>query len=171
MFNSKGGISVVRVGTLAAVFGVLIIFAGYIAFVLDQRARYQPLDIDPPPNAVYYGVTPRGSRAQDLYYRMPVGTWDADQVATYYNDRLAQFERNLDEPSRCVRSPQFGQYIDYQRGNGLVPFQYICMFDNSGFGTVQFTEVTIQPGIYHDNPERNTEGQVIIRYVQQWTGD
>lgn len=167
--NSKGGISVVRMGTIAVVIGILVVIAGYVAFLLDQRARYKPLQVEPPTGAVYDGKVPVSGRAQELYYHMPAGTMDADAVAAYYNDKLATFERDLEEPTQCVRSPQFGEYIDYRPGNGLVPFQYLCMFDNSGFNTLQFTEVTIQPGIPHDDPEMNTEGQVIIRYVQEWT--
>lgn len=171
LLNQKGNFSLIRMGSLIAFAGVLVLLVALLSFFADQRTRRSPLNIPPPEGAVDYGIETKSNREQHQYYRMPVDTLSVDDVVAHYNRRLAEFSSSgasaTDET--CVRQPGVGDFLGYQRGNNTVPFQYKCMFDNSSFGTFQFTEVTIQPGIFSADPALNTEGQVIIQYEQQWS--
>jgi len=166
--GKDGKISVVRIGSLIAVFGVGFVIFAVIVFFLDQEARRSPLSVEAPAVADYLGQRATGTYARELFYTVPQSEMTVDEVAAYYNDRLLSFSPS-DDPVECVRSPREGVYEDYLPQSGRVPYQYACMFDNSGFNTTQFTEVRIQPGIYSEDPENNTEGLVVIQYEQQWS--
>jgi hypothetical protein len=168
IFNKDGNVSVIRIGTYIAVFGVLVVVFAAIVFFIDQNARRSPLDIDAPPGAEYHGRNTSGATSQFEFYTIPIDQMTVEDVTQYYNDLLSEFDRTGDF-ELCVRSPSQGNYRNYAEGNGQVPYQFNCIFDNSGFNTTQFTQVTIQPGVFRPEADQNTEGLVVIRYEQQWS--
>lgn len=164
--GKDGKISVVRVGTLTAILGVLIILGAVVTFLIDQQARRRPLTVDPPDAAVWRGEREIGLTEQWVQYSVAEGDMSMDDVVAYYNDRLKRF----DDSQECKRSPRGdANYSDYIEGTGRVPFQWQCMFENSGFNTTQFTLVRIQPGVYREDSAVNTEGMIVIQYEQQWS--
>lgn len=165
VLGKDGRFSFVRVGTIIAVLGVLLIIGGVVTFFVDQAARSTPLEIELFPGAEYYGQTEFSAVARRLFYR--VSGVETEAVAEFYQDKLTEF--NDEANQNCVRIPSGDAiYPDYERGNGKIPYQFKCLFDNSGFNTRQVTEVTIHPGIYDPDPSLNSEGLVIILYDQQW---
>lgn len=171
LLGKDGKISVIRIGTLIAVVGVVFFIGAGIWFYFDQASRRSPLNITPYPQAERLGARPSGGTGQQVFYSVPLEGAPAEevtaQVAAYYDDRLANFQRGIAEDQRvsCVRNPADGIFPDYVPGENLVPYEYGCMFDRSGFGTVQWTEVTIRPGL----PEQDQQDVVVITYDQQWT--
>ena len=167
--GKDGKISAVRIGSLITVAGVLIFVAAIVTFFIDQAARSRPLDIDPPDGVTYMGQRELTATSRQLFYSIPLTAMSVEDVAAHYTQRLQRFDNNTDQPDRCVRSPSEGSYPDYVPDAGRIPYQYRCLFDNSGFNTTQFTEVRIQPGVYNPESDVNTEGLVMIQYEQTWT--
>jgi hypothetical protein len=165
LFSRDGSISAVRVGTLIAIFGLLLVIAAGISFFIDQGTRRVPLEIEPPPGAIAGGLIPIGAFRRERYYTL--NGVEAGAVAVYYDEKLQAMEGGA--ASECLRFPRVGEFDGYERGNGLVPYEYRCIFDRSGFNTTQYTTVTIQPGIWDSDPEKNREGSVVVRYEQVWS--
>jgi hypothetical protein len=161
MIGRRSRLNVVRMGTIAAILGVLVVGAGVASFFLDQASRQSPLEIAPFPGAAPAGQREISPTARRQQFRVTGAS--ADDVARYYENQLDQFTSNSGE--NCVRIPREGQL---ERSVSIVPFQFVCMFDRSGFQATQYTKVTIQPGIPNDDPALNTEGMVIIDYEQHW---
>lgn len=154
-----------RLGIIGGIVGILVILIGFgVYFLIDQGTRRSPLDI-----ALYAGAQAAGQTNIDPYsrslvYRVPGAT--ADQVAEYYNQRLREFSNGEDS---CVRLPDEGNFEGYQVGdNTTVPYQYVCLFDRSFFNMSQWTRVTIQPGVFNEDANLNTEGMAVVEYYQQW---
>jgi hypothetical protein len=168
ILGKDGKLSVVRIGSLIAAIGVVLILVAVVTFYVDQAARRRPLDVNPPRGAEFLGSRPISATSQEMFYRLSATETTPDDVAAHYNELLSR-TANFTSEDLCQRSPKVGNFLDYQVGNGIVPFEYKCIFDNSGFNTIQFTEVTVQPGIFDSDPNKNTEGFVFIRYVQQWS--
>lgn len=183
--GKDGKISVVRVGSLAVIVGLLLIVGAIISFLLDQQSRRQPLDVQPFPSAELYTERTTSPVSRSLTYRIPNDTVTippvpeggtaptaADIVARHYNERLSEFEANQSDPERCVRTPRAGNYATYEPNTGVLPFQWKCMFDNSGFNnSTQFTEITIYPGIItrsDDGTTYDNRDYVMVYYEQRW---
>ncbi|GAB1421958.1 hypothetical protein MASR2M15_21600 [Anaerolineales bacterium] len=168
--DSRGNVSLFKVALIIIVVAGLIIFASFVAFNADQAQRTQPLVIDPPPGAqAWGGVVTYSDIRQSVYYLVPNS--DIETVVSYYNDKLNQFySASAADQNRevCKRFPPFGDHPDYKPGGSLVPYEYKCMFDNSGFNSYQWTQVIIQPGVVNSDPDLDTEGSVVIQYDQQW---
>jgi len=168
LLDKHGNISVFRASMTIVAFGALVIVFGLILFQFDQASRGVPLAIDTPPNAEQYGgiPDPAGRAERQIFYRVPGE--DPEAVAAFYADLLDNFPDNQPDAfggkEQCVRNPPVGNFPDYEPGSGNVPFSWRCLFERSNFNTMQFTMVTIQPGI----PENETEGDVIIIYEQRW---
>lgn len=164
MANSRGGgLSLVRVGLIVGVVGILVIGAGIIAFFTDQNSRRAPLTIDPFPGALAWGESDVRQTSRNTFF---LADAEADVVAAYYNQKLDDFYGDTVE--NCVRIPPEGMMPAATDGSRSSPFQYTCMFDNSGFSSTQYTRVVIYPGQHHDDPALNAEGRTIIKYEQLW---
>lgn len=171
IYGRDGKLSFLRIGTLGAIIGVLVIIAGVVLFFIDRASHQVPLDIEPYPGAQrIQGEVPRATNVRSIYYQVPNAT--ADDVASYYQQELDQFlgnNSNDQNREQCQRNPRIGNFPDYDAGlstedEPIAPYQFICVFDRSGFYISQYTTIIIQPGI----PEANTEGMVIIEYEQHW---
>jgi hypothetical protein len=161
IMGRDGNISVIRVGTIAAILGILFIVGAIVWFYVDRAAHQSPLEIEPFPNAQQRGITPRSNTARSVIYYAE-GTTPED-VAAFYQQKLNNFYGNTDEA--CVRSPSQGNFPQFEQGDPNVPpYQYSCLFDNSGFQITRYTRVNIQPGI----KSLDTEGIVVIQYEQYW---
>lgn len=169
--NRDGSISVVRVGTVTAFLGVVFVVAGFIWFSLEQQRFGSPLDVDLYPGAEVWGGTEElGPGLERSTYRVP-GV-DAETVTAFYNDAMYDYygtsatEAANDE--ECQRFPVQDIFDDYEEGNGLVPFYYLCLFNDSEFGNNRYTQVMIQPGVRNDETGLDTTGNTVLVYEHYW---
>ncbi|MEP6987315.1 MAG: hypothetical protein ABI970_17050 [Chloroflexota bacterium] len=162
ILGRDGNISVIRVGTIAAIIGVLVILSGIGLFFADRAAHQRPYEVDPYPGSTVWYTTNRATNARLVVYRVPGAS--ADDVAAYYQKKLTELS-GTGTDDRCIRFPASGNYDDYNKGDKtVVPYHYSCMFDRSGFQISQYTRVNIEPGI-----EGNKSlGMVIIQNEQFW---
>lgn len=161
ILGRDGNISIIRIGTIGALIGLLLIVGGIVLFFVDRATRQSPLYIDPYPGATLWYEVKRSSSSQSVLYQIPGA--NADEVSAYYQNKLNEFTGSSEE--RCVRSPAVGNFPEFDRGRPDVPpYQWSCMFDRSGFQVTQYTRVNIQPGV----ASNQTEGMVIVEYEQYW---
>ncbi len=163
MFGRDGNLSIIRVGTIAAIVGVLFIVGAIIFFFIDRSSHQVPLEIDPYPGATTGGQVTRSTTSRTEYFQIPNAT--AEDVVAYYQGKMDSFYGSGTEKEirECKRFPSFGEQLEYQRGDpGVAPYQYTCLFDRSGFFVSQSTTVIIQPGI-----EEN-KGMTIVAHDQFW---
>lgn len=159
-----GKISGFRLGILVAVLGGAMIAGGFGLLFLDNNSFRQPLDIAPYPTAEECGTTTNATTSRSIFYC--VTGVDPAQVADYYTQKLAELNGNNDE--RCQRNPFEGNFPDSDEP-GVVPYEFKCAFNRSGIGGgFQATVVTIQPGVFNDNPALNTAGKTVVLYAQSW---
>ncbi len=171
--NREGNISVVRVGTVLAVVGAIIIVGGLIIFQFENATYQAPLQIDPPPDATMWDQpTIISNTAQQVLYKIPNMTPQA--VREYYQQKLDEYYgNNPDNPNRekCIRQPNENEEVFFEGadpGTGNLPYRYRCVFDRSGFQALQITEIFIEPGVRDDAKNINNEGITIVRYEQRW---
>ncbi len=157
------GLSIFRISLIVGVFGILLVGAGVVAFFLDQNSRRAPLTIEPFPNALVWGESSVRPTSRNLFF---LSDGEAEEVAAYYQLRLNEFYGDTVE--QCVRIPPEGMLAAAPGDVRSSPFQYTCMFDNSGFNATQSTRVVIYPGQYDPDPTLNAEGRTIIKYEQLW---
>ncbi len=163
MFGRDGNLSIIRVGTLAAIVGVLFIIGAIVFFFIDRGSHQVPLEIESFPGAANSGVITRSSTSQTEYFQ--ITTASPEDVVAYYQGKMDGFydagtEKELRE---CKRFPASGNQFEFERGDpGIVPYQYTCLFDRSGFFLTQSTAIVIQPGI-----DKN-EGITIVAHEQIW---
>ena len=163
MFGRDGNLSVFRVGTIAAIIGVLFIVGAIVFFFIDRGSHQVPLEIEPYPGAAESGVIPRSGTSQTEFFQ--IASISPEEVVAYYQGKMDGFygagtERELRE---CKRFPSSGEQLEFQRGDpGVIPYQYTCLFDRSGFFVSQFTTVVIQPGI------GDKKGITIVVHEQTW---
>lgn len=165
MRKSDGGFSIIRVGIIAAIIGVLIIAGGALSFFIDRASRQTPLEIELYPGAAMWGTRAYSNTAQSVYYQ--VTNASPEQVKDFYQQKMNQFYSGDESPElrSCKRNPSSGNFQEYDRGQpDIVPYQWSCMFDRSGFQITQSTRVNIQPGI----ESNGTAGITIIEYDQVW---
>jgi hypothetical protein len=175
IYGRDGKISLLRLGTLAALLGIVFVIIGLITFFIDRSSHQVPLDIAAYPGAQPAGEQARAATIRSVYYVIPGAT--ADDVATYYQQKLDEhYGNNATDPEReqCERFPPdydpgiesdsdfFPEYLD--GAPEVPPFRYICLFDRSGLYISQFTKVTIEPGI----PANEQDGMVVVEYEQTW---
>ncbi len=159
-----GNISIFRVALLVALLGILFIGGALLSFFIDQTSRQSPLNIEPYPGAEPMGEIPNGPTARSLIFR--VRDASPEQVAEYYQQKLTEFSGADD--LECSRIPRVGVYPEAEGRNDVVPYQFICHFDRSGFRATQYTKVKIQPGIFSAVPAENTLGYTMIEHEQRW---
>ncbi|HLU12089.1 MAG TPA: hypothetical protein VK003_20605 [Oceanobacillus sp.] len=162
--TKSGGISIVRLGLLAGLIGVLLVGAGIAAFYADQSSRRVPFEPPLYPGAEPWGTGTVQSNMRELFYRVP--DVPAEEVAQFYQQKMVEHYGNNQE--HCVRMPPAGEAPTSPNVPNFIPFQYTCVFDNSGFNTSQYTRVLIYPGSYHEDPFMNSQGQTVILYEQHW---
>jgi len=163
MFGRDGNLSVFRVGTVAAIIGVLFIVGAIAFFFIDRASHQVPLEIDSFPGSTDRGIINHSSNARAKFFQVADVT--AEDVVAYYQSKMDSFygagaEKEL---RQCKRFPSSGESFEYRRGDpGVIPYQYQCIFDSSGFFLSQFTTVVIQPGIDDNN------GLIIVKHEQTW---
>ncbi len=163
MYNRKGQISVIRIGVLAGVVGLLLVAVAAVTYLSDQASKQSPLEIAPYPNAQLWGTSDERFSSRNEFFRSP----DSPEVVTaYYQQKLEEHYGNRDQS--CVRLPAQGDAPSSGGNSRTVPYQFICLFDNSGFRTSQYTRVLIYPGLPDPDPYYNADGMTIIKYEQQW---
>ncbi len=163
MLGRDGKISVVRVGTIAAVVGIIFVVGGIAAFQVDQNSFKSPLDVAPYPNAEDWGQDELSRVSRTLFYRVEGAT--PEEVAAYYQQKLNELYGNSEE--QCKRNPSAGDFPDSNRP-GVVPYEITCLFERSGLNANQTTVVKIQPGVASDDPELNSLGMTVISHDQRW---
>ena len=163
MLGRDGNISVIRVGTLAAIVGLLFIVGAIAFFFIDRASHQVPLEIEPYPGATVGGKVPHSSTSRTAFFQIP--NVSPEDVVAYYQGKMDSFYGPNTEPEirECKRFPAVGDQIEYQRGEpGVTPYQYTCLFDRSGFFISQLTTVIIQPGI------DTNKGITIVAHDQSW---
>ena len=154
-----GNISIFRVGSFAAIFGIVMIAGGILLFFIDRASHQVPYDIEPYPGAVKWIDQPQSSTSRRVVFRVQGAT--VDDVATYYQKKLTE----LSAGDACLRSPPAGNYDVYDRGDHTIPpYRYYCMFDRSGFQISQYTRVNIEPGV----ESNESSGMILVEYAQNW---
>lgn len=165
--STESGFSAFRIGLMAAGAGLVFIVGAIIMTAIDQAGQRQPLNIDPPAGAELRDAPPSNGTSRTLIYAVPNSS--PDEVAEYYNGKLREFYGDdVTRAELCKRNPASGNYEGYKEGDGTVPYEFVCLFDTSSFGSDRFTEVTIQPGIRSDVTGVNNEGFVFVQYEQSW---
>lgn len=162
--NRRGGISIVRLGLLAGLVGLLLVGLGVAAFLADQSSHRAPYEPPLYPGAEAWGTGVVTQTSRELFYR--VTTASAEDVARFYQQKMVEHYGNDQE--HCVRMPPTGEAPTSPSVPSFIPFQYTCVFDNSGLNSSQYTRVLIYPGSYHEDPFMNSEGQAVILYEQHW---
>ncbi len=161
LLGRDGKISIIRVGTIAAILGIVIIIGGIVLFLLDRASHQAPLDVATYPGANLWYTADHSSVSRSVFYQIPGA--NADDVGAFYQTKMKDFYGSAEE--QCVRLPAVGNFPDYDKGvPNIAPYQISCMFDRSGFQISQSTRVNIQPGI----ASNNTEGMVVVEYDQSW---
>jgi hypothetical protein len=158
-----GKISVVRVGTIVAIIGVLFVAGGFAAFQVDQNSFKAPLEVAPYPSAEEWGEDQVSLASRTLFYRVKDAS--PEEVAAYYQQKLNEFSGGGSE--KCVRIPSAGEFPDSRRP-GVVPYEITCLFERTSLNVSQTTIVKIQPGVANDDPELNTLGMTVISHDQRW---
>lgn len=161
IFGRDGSVSFIRLGTLAAILGVLVILGGLALFFIDRANHQRPYEIEPPPGSTLWFKADRSANARQVVYRLPGA--NADDVAAYYQKKLLEIAGNNGDS--CIRFPSTGNYTEFENGNKEIPpFRWSCMFDNSGFQVSQSTRVNIEPG----TEANDSVGMVVIENEQYW---
>ncbi len=161
ILGRDGNISVIRIATLAAILGVLIILGGVAIFFIDRASHQRPYEVDPYPGATFWYKADRSTNARQVLYRVSGAT--ADDVATYYQKKLTELAGSNGDT--CIRFPSSGNYEAYDKGDKTIPpYRYSCMFDRSGFQISQYTRVNIQQGV----AANDSIGMIIIENEQYW---
>ena len=159
--NRRRGLSVVRIGLIAGIVGIVIVAAGVASFFVDQSSRKSPYEVELYPGAEYWGMRDVQATSRDVFYR---AADDAERVVGYYQQKMN--EHYGDSVEHCVRVDSVVRASS--RSESVVPFQVRCMFDRSGFGSTQYTLVLIYPGLPDPDPFYDAEGMTVIKYEQQW---
>lgn len=165
LLGRDGQISIVRVGTVVAVIGVLLVVGAAVTFYFDQASREVPLDVEVYPGAESLGEPEPIGNNRILYFIVPDTA--PEEVVEHYNRILIEQYGNTGE--RCQRFPNdVDNFANSAGRNDVVPYEYLCLFDRSGFYATQFTRVKIQPGLFNPDSRVNQEGNTLIEYQQRW---
>jgi len=163
VLGRDGKVSVVRVGTIIAIVGIIFVVGGIFAFQADQNSYKAPLEIAPFPNAEAWGEDAVSPVSRILFYR--IQGVSPEDVASYYQQKLNEMDGSSGE--QCKRNPSAGTFPDSDRP-GVVPYEITCLFERVGLNANQTTLVKIQPGVSNADPEMNTLGMTVISHDQRW---
>lgn len=159
----NSGFSLIRIGVIAAVVGVLIIGGAALTYLKDQNDKRSPFEIQPYPNAVYWSQSNVAATSRNVFYRVAD---TPESVVSYYQQKLNDHYGNTDQS--CVRLPATGNAPGSDTDPNIALYIYRCVFDNSGFNTSQYTQVEIYPGRANSDPFFNAEGLTIVKYIEHW---
>ncbi|MCU0464299.1 MAG: hypothetical protein MUF38_06990 [Anaerolineae bacterium] len=168
--DKQGNLSFFRLAIAVAILGGLFLVGGFVLFDLEQRNAQQPLTIEAPAGVELVAVDESRSE-QGMRYMYYTTTLNADEVAAYYDRKLAEFQNTPVEEQlreRCRRTPRTGDLQEYTPGNGSLPFYWQCLFDNTRLYD-QSTLIRIYPGQRNDATGENYEGITRIDYEQFWS--
>lgn len=157
--KKSSGLSIIKIGLIAGGIGIAMVIIGALAFTSDQAARRTPFNIAPYPAAEEWGISNETNYSRVVFYRVPAVA--PEDIVVYYQDKLNQ--HTGDGVEECVRFPQSGSMPLDSNNPRAIPYEYRCLFDNSGFQTTQYTQVRIYPGF------GESTGQTVIEYQQRWT--
>lgn len=161
ILGRDGNLSFIRLGTIAAIIGIVVILGGLALFFIDRASHQRPFEIEPYPGSTLWFTADRAANARQVVYRVPGAS--ADDVAAYYQKKLLDLSGNSGDS--CVRFPTSGNYAEYDKGDhSIPPFRYSCMFDRSGFQVSQYTRVNIEPG----TEANDSVGMVVVENEQYW---
>ncbi len=163
MANRKGGFSLIRVGIIAGIVGILIVAGAAITYVTQQNAARSPFEIQPYPNAAFWGTKDVLPTSQKVFYRVAD---TPENVVAYYQQKMNEHYGNTDQ--NCVRLPASGNAPGSETNPDIPAYIFRCVFDNSGLFTYQFTQVEIYPGEPNPDPFYNAAGLTIVKYEEQW---
>jgi hypothetical protein len=158
-----GDISLLRVGAIIAVVGILLIGGGIAAFFFDQNSYKAPLEIEPYPGATPWGSTRETSSTRRTVYLVDGAT--PEDVEAYYQQKLSDLDG---EEAACQRNPSVGEIEAAKADSSVVPYTFKCLFQRSGLRASQTTTVTIQPGVFNADPEMNTQGKTVVEHSERW---
>jgi hypothetical protein len=163
--DRRGKISVIRVGTFAALLGVLMIAGGWAAFTISRASFQQPLAVELFPGVEEWGQLDRSKTSRSVFFRTNTAT--PEEVANHYSQIIAR--DFADSGETCKRIPFEGNYPNYSPDRrDVVPYEFRCLFIRSDIAGTHHTIVTIQPGVFDPEPDRNNEGYTVIEHEQQW---
>ena len=172
-----GGISVFRVAITVTILGILFAVGGFVLFQIEQAERRSPLSINIYPGAEQFSQIDYSSTQRERVFSLTGSEEDVvREVVAYYQVQLDDFyDNDSRDPNReqCQRSP-IGAGVNfqgYEEGNGLVPYEYRCEFDDeSTFGGERRTVVRIFPGVRDDErPDLpDMTGETVIWYDEVW---
>lgn len=155
--------SIFRTGTLIAILGILLIVGGIAAYFLDQNSYKAPLEVESFPGAQAWGNARETAVSRRSLFLASDST--PEEVAAFYEEKL----RALDgSDQRCQRVPAIGEIETSAENPSVVPYWFICLFQRTGLNVSQQTTVTIQPGVFNENPDLNTQGMTVIEHSQRW---
>lgn len=172
-FNRSGDLSFFRIGILIAVIGGLMLVGAVVFTASDQAAFRTPLDIALPAETQQVGEEILSPISRRLYFESALSP---EAAAAYYDSKLAEFAQsegndpNDPNRDRCLREPRSGNYQGYVPGDGRVPYEFRCLFQQISLsnGMEKWTLVFIQPGVRNDAAGTNYEGTTRIEYEQYW---
>ena len=165
LMDRNGSISVIRVGTVAALLGLILVVGGWLAFTISRSSFQQPLTVETFPGVEEWGLIETSNISRKLLYRTNTAT--PEQVVEHYSQIMQRDFANTGES--CKRIPVEGNYSNYTPDRrDLVPYEFRCLFVRQELAGTHHTIVTIQPGTYDEDPERNNEGYTVIEHEQQW---
>ncbi|MCB9452076.1 MAG: hypothetical protein H6672_11600 [Anaerolineaceae bacterium] len=163
MLGRDGNISIFRVGLIAGAIGILVIVGGVISFFLDRAQHQQPLIVDVYPGAEEVGTSIRSSSSNSILYQVP--NVPAEEVEAFYQQKMIDYYGANADPAfkDCKRTPYDGNSQAFQDGvAGAVPYQWSCLFDDSGFFITRYTLILIQPGIGEN------QGTTLVQHQFTW---
>ncbi len=163
MFNRKGGLSIIRIGVIAGILGLVLVAAAGVSYLTDQSSHRAPLEIQLYPSAVYWGTSDVHQTSRNVFYRVKD---TPEKIVAYYQQKLVEHNGNSDQ--NCVRLPATGSAPGSDTDPNVAPYIFRCMFDNSGFNTSQYTQVDIYPGKANPDPFYDAAGSTIVKYAEQW---
>lgn len=167
--SRDGNVSVFKIGVAIAIVGVLLVVGGFVLAAIEQNSFRSPLEVPVPPETTLLAIDEISASNRIVFYESLL---EPEEVYRYYDRLLAEYEGvDINDPNRerCIRNPSRGEFESYTPGNGSVPYQYRCQFQQiSLLGIDKATTITIQPGVRNDATGENFEGKTRIDYEQYW---
>lgn len=167
--SRDGNLSVFKVGVAIAIVGGLLVVGGFILAAVEQNTFRSPLEVAVPPETTVLATDDLSPASRRIFYESLL---EPEDVYRHYDQLLAQHEGlDINDPNRerCIRNPSRGDFESYTPGDGSVPFEYRCLFQQTSLlGIDKATLITIQPGVRNDATGQNFEGTTRIDYEQYW---
>jgi hypothetical protein len=166
--SRSSGFSPFRLGLIAAGIGIVVLIGGFALTMVEMNSFRQPLEVAAPPESQRLGSDSLGAGSHRIYFQT---NQTPEEVRDYYDREMRTFYGPGDN-TRCVRWPFDGNVSNYAPGNGVVPYEYRCMFSRSATGLAgsaeQFTLVVIQPGVRNDAQGVDLTGTTRVEHEQSW---